>query len=254
MSFAADLRTLYHLLLARPRGTDLADRLESFYAAQADGYDDFRRRLLHGREAMMRALELPQGARLLDLGGGTGSNLEYLADRWDRLASATVVDLCPALLRVAEARRARHGWANVTTALADATTYDPGEPVDVVTFSYSLTMIPDWFRAVERAWEVLRPGGLIGVVDFYVSRKWPEQGLRRHGGFVRSFWPWWFAHDNVFLSPDILPYLRHRFETVRLEEHLGKMPYLPLLRAPYYLFLGRKPGRETRPQDSVGCS
>ena len=52
--------------------------------------------------------------------------------------------------------------------------------MDVVTFSYSLTMIPNWFQALERAYAALKPGGMIGVVDFYISRKWPAPGMRRH--------------------------------------------------------------------------
>ncbi|HXX95320.1 MAG TPA: methyltransferase domain-containing protein, partial [Planctomycetota bacterium] len=121
-----------------------------------------------------------------------------------------------------------------------ATAWSPEEPADVVTFSYSLTMIPDWFRAIDRAMENLKPGGLLGVVDFYISRKWPERDLRRHSRFQRFLFPQWYAWDNVFISPDHLPYLRHRFETVRLEERVGKIPYALGLRSPYYLFVGRK--------------
>jgi S-adenosylmethionine-diacylgycerolhomoserine-N-methlytransferase len=242
MSLLADLRILFHLAFAPARGDDPAARLEAFYRHQAEGYDDFRRRLLHGREEMMRGLDLPEGARLLDLGGGTGSNLEYLADRWDRLGGVTVVDLCPALLAVARQRAARPGWEKVAVVQADATTYEPPSgPVDAVTFSYALTMIPDWFRAVDRALALLRPGGMIGVADFYVARKWPAAGLRRHPAWQRWFWPWWFSWDNVFLSPDALPYLQSRFQTVRLEERQGRVPYLPGLRVPYYIFLGRRP-------------
>ena len=52
--------------------------------------------------------------------------------------------------------------------LADATRFRPPEgAADVVTFSYSLTMIPDWFAALENAAAMLKPGGTIGVVDFY---------------------------------------------------------------------------------------
>jgi S-adenosylmethionine-diacylgycerolhomoserine-N-methlytransferase len=240
MALFADLRVLYHLAFTSARGDDPSARLEAFYRHQADGYDDFRRRLLHGREEMMRALDLPAGARLIDMGGGTGSNLEYLADRWDRLRQVTLVDLCPALLRVAGERVARRGWDNVTVVLADATTYEPTDgPADAVTFSYSLTMIPDWFKAIDRAHAALRPGGVIGVADFYVARKWPPPGLVRHRAWQRWFWPWWFSWDNVFLSPDILPYLRSRFDTMRLEERQGRVPYLPF-RVPYYIFIGRK--------------
>jgi S-adenosylmethionine-diacylgycerolhomoserine-N-methlytransferase len=241
MTLTSDFRVLHKLLFTRIRGKTHGDRLEAFYGAQAADYDDFRRRLLHGREEMMRGLELPEGGRLLDMGGGTGSNLEAIADRIGRLQSVRIVDLCPSLLRTADARIARHGWTNVRTVTADATTFEPDDgPVDAVTFSYSLTMIPDWFRAIDRAYQLLKPGGKIGVADFYVTRKWPGPGMRRHGGFTRFFWPNWFGHDNVFPSPDHLPCLQSRFETVRLEERAGKMPYLPLLKAPYYIFLGRK--------------
>lgn len=241
MSLASDLRILYQLTFKRVRGKDHQERLEAFYQHQAAGYDDFRKRLLHGREEMMQSLELPAGGRLLDLGGGTGSNVEYLGDKRAILESVIIVDLCAPLLEMAKRRIEANGWANVTTALADVTTYDPGGLVDVVTFSYSLTMIPDWFRALERAWDLLKPGGTIGVVDFYVSRKWPAEGMRKHRALTRWFWPTWFGFDNVFPSADHLPWLRGRFETVKLEERVGKVPYVLGLKAPYYVFLGKKP-------------
>jgi S-adenosylmethionine-diacylgycerolhomoserine-N-methlytransferase len=246
MGFVSDCRILYHMVFTRTRGDDPGDRLEVFYRQQAGAYDAFRRRMLHGREEMMRWLEFPDGARLLDMGGGTGSNLETLGQRRERLHSATIVDLCPSLLKVAEERIRQHGWHNVRTTLADATTYEPEEePVDVVTFSYSLTMMPDWHRAVDRAYALLKPGGTIGVTDFYVARKWPAPGMRRHSRFQRFFWPLWFSWDNVFLSPDHLPYLQSRFQTVRLEERLGKLPYMLGLKVPYYIFLGRKSNSNT---------
>lgn len=241
MSFGSDLRILYHLAFARVKGDSHAERLEAFYGRQAGAYDDFRKRLLHGREEMMAGLELRPGDRLLDLGGGTGSNLEALGDRLPQLGSAIIVDLCPSLLKAAGERIARNGWHNVHTAQADATTFEPeGGPVDAVTFSYSLTMIPSWFKAIDRAFALLRPGGRIGVADFHVAHKWPEPGRRRHNGWQRFFWPTWFGRDNVFLSADHIPYLQSRFETLRLEERLGKVPYLLCMKAPYYIFLGRK--------------
>lgn len=241
MGLTSDLRVLYKLAFTRVRGETHGERLEAFYRAQAGDYDAFRRRLLHGREEMMASLEVPDGGRMLDIGGGTGYNAELLGERLARLESLTIVDLCPSLLAAAEERVRRHGWANVRTVLADATAYEPdGGPVDAVTFSYSLTMIPNWFAALERAYAALKPGGMIGVVDFYVSRKWPAPGMRRHSNFTRFFWPTWFGHDNVFPSPDHLPWLQGRFRTVKLVEGMGKVPYLPL-KAPYYVFLGRKP-------------
>src|SRR5690606_13713897 len=109
------------------------------------------------------------------------------------------------------------------------------ESVDTVTFSYSLTMIPDWFAAVEQAFKMLRPGGTIAVVDFFVSRKFGP-----HGWWTRTFWPTWFCIDNVYLNPDHPEYLGRRFTPVRFEACHARVPYVPLGKVPYYLFVGKK--------------
>jgi S-adenosylmethionine-diacylgycerolhomoserine-N-methlytransferase len=240
MGFVSDLRILYHLVFSRTKGDSHGERLEEFYRQQAGAYDDFRKRLLHGREQLMQALDVPAEGTLLDMGGGTGANIEFLGDKLTQFKHVTILDLTPSLLKVADERIRKNGWKNVSTVLADATTYEHGDgPLDVVTFSYSLTMIPAWFQAVDRAWHLLKPGGVLGVVDFYISRKWPAPGMKKHSAFHRFFWPTWFGYDNVFLNPDHIPYLQSRFQTIRLEEKMGSVPYMPL-RAPYYIFLGRK--------------
>ena len=242
MGILADLRILYHLILKPVRGKDHAARMENFYAGQAGGYDDFRKRLLKGRQELWNAIDEPQQAVWVDMGGGTGANLEFFADRIDRLEKVHVVDLSPSLLRIADERIQERRWKNVATVEGDATVCRPSDkPVDVVTFSYSLTMIPDWFAAIENALEMLKPGGLIGVVDFYVSRKYPSDGLRRHRWFTRHFWPVWFANDNVFPSSEHVPFLHRHFEPVHFEEHRSKVPYIPFIKTPYYTFVGRKP-------------
>jgi S-adenosylmethionine-diacylgycerolhomoserine-N-methlytransferase len=80
MSLASDLRVLYHLAFKRIRGRTHADRLESFYGPQAGDYDEFRRKLLAGREELYQAIPADSGAVWVDMGGGTGSNLESVVD------------------------------------------------------------------------------------------------------------------------------------------------------------------------------
>ncbi len=241
MGIASDLKVLYHLAFKPVRGRDHSERMESFYSGQAAGYDDFRRRLLQGREALWQRLQVPADGVWVDLGGGTGSNLEYLGESIRKLRRVYVVDLAPSLLEVAQERARQRGWNHVETVVADATTFTPPEgSADVVTFSYSLTMIPDWFGAVDNAQRMLREGGELGVVDFYVSRKHPQQKHARHGWWTRSGWPVWFANDNVFPSPDHVPYLHRHFQVVSFDERRAKVPYLPFVQAPYYVFVGRK--------------
>ena len=236
----ADLPVLWRLLRGMPGHGDHAARLDGFYRGQAAHYDRFRERLLHGRGELVADLELPAHGTLVELGAGTGRNLEFLGSRLAQLYRVHLVDLCPALVERAEARVAEAGWDNVRVHRADAATWRPERPVDAVLCAYSLTMIPDWFAAVDNAAAMLAPGGLFAAVDFFVSRRHPEPGLARHGGLARHFWPAWFAHDGVHPSSEHLPYLRHRFATVSLAQATAPVPWLPGLRVPYYRFIGRK--------------
>lgn len=242
MSVISDLRVLYHMVVRPVRGHTHADRLESFYSGQSEDYDAFRRRLLPGREELWSSITVPrEGAVWIDMGGGTGANLERFGSSITQLKRVYVVDLSKSLLEIAKQRVDHAGWQNVEIVEHDATQFRPAEgQADVVTFSYSLTMIPNWFAAIENAAACLKPGGQIGVVDFYVSRKYPQEGHQRHSWITRSGWPLWFASDNVFLSPDHVPFLQEHFETAVFQEARAKLPYLPLVRVPYYWFVGIK--------------
>ena len=234
MRLAADARILWHLLRGAPRGGSHAQRLQNFYAPQAHGYDAFRERLLHGRRELIERLPAGAGAHVVELGGGTGRNLEFFGERLRGFASFELVDLCPALLAMARCRAVRlsaRDRCKLRVIEADATHYRPARAPDCVYFSYALTMIPDWRRAMDNAIGMLAPGGVLGAVDFHLPAK------TRIGN---SFWRRWFAHDGVWLSGEHLPNLRRRLDTVFCEERCGSTPYLPGLKVPYYLYVGRK--------------
>ena len=242
MSFTSDLKVLYHLIFTRGHGENLAERMDDFYSKQVDEYDNFRARLLLGRTEMMQRVPAEEGAVWVDLGGGTGANIEVLGDRIASMKKIYIVDIATSLLEVAEKRVKARGWTNVEIRNENALTFTPDEGyADVVTMSYSPTMIPDWFLAFDNAFRILKPGGVIGIVDWYVSRKWDNGDRKRHNWFTRNYWPVHFSTDNVFISPDHIPYLLHYFEQVSLEERRSKVPYVPFIRVPIYIFIGRKP-------------
>jgi S-adenosylmethionine-diacylgycerolhomoserine-N-methlytransferase len=226
----SDARILLRLMRGMPRSPDAAVRLEAFYAPQAAAYDRFRERLLHGRRELLDSLKLPAGGRLVELGAGTGSNLDILAGRVAALGSVELIDLCRSLLEHARIRAARH--ANVRVIAGDACVYRPEAPVDCVLFSYSLTMIPDWSRALHNAVAMLRPGGELAVVDFTLPT--PAQPL------TRWFWRNWFGHDGVHLDDAHMASLRELLPSHQLTLDLAPVPYMPLLRVPYYRFIGYK--------------
>lgn len=242
MNVLAEARVLLQLARGSARGDSHAGRLQAFYAPQASYYDVFRERLLYGRADLMRRLAPPAGAVVVELGGGTGRNLEFLGARVQTLRRIEIVDLCPALLAQARARCAR--WPGVAVAIeADVTSYRPGLAVDCVYFSYALTMIPNWRAAVDNAIDMLRPGGVLGVVDFYLPPMEQVARGRRLRRLEHAFWRRWFAHDGVMLDAERQLYVAGRTDDVWLEERSAAVPYIPGLRVPYYLYIGRKPAR-----------
>ncbi len=240
-SLRDDFRVLRQFAVGLRGDGDHASRLEAFYGPQAARYDAFRERLLHGRAELLARLAPRPGSHLVELGAGTGRNVGFLGERAHGLA-LTLVDLCPSLLAIA---RRRFGTApNVSLVEADATRWQPARAADYVLLSYALTMMPDWRGTIDNAHRMLAPGGSIAVVDFHVSAARPPAGRQRHSRFARAFWPRWFGHDGVHPDPAHLDVLSSRFDTGHLSEHSARLPWLPCLRAPYYLYIGRR-----RPDD-----
>lgn len=234
MPITAELRTLWQMARGANQGGSHAERLERFYRPQARHYDSFREKLLHGRRELVELLDPPEGAVVIELGAGTGRNAEHFGTRLLDFSHVELVDLCPALLE-----QARRRWAQqprVRIIEADAVSYRPQQPADCVYLSYALTMIPQWRAALDNALAMLKPGGLLGVVDFDLPR-----GDCVADRCACEFWRRWFAHDGVRLDRAHVDTLRQLTETQLLRESTAALPYLPGLRMPYYLYLGRKP-------------
>ncbi len=221
-------------------GGSHAERLERFYRPQAKSYDTFRERLLHGRSELIERLAPPEGAVVVELGAGTGRTAEYFGERLASFESVELVDLCPALLEQARLR-----WENeprVRVIEADAAAYRPATAADRVYFSYSLTMMPQWQAALDNALAMLKPGGLLGVVDFDLPR-----GNCLADRCACAFWKRWFAHDGVHLDHAHIDRLQALTKHVTLLESTGELPYLPGLRVPYYIYIGCKPAVQNAP-------
>ncbi|ORY34834.1 hypothetical protein BCR39DRAFT_476586 [Naematelia encephala] len=245
------------------------DRLDAFYAGQADVYDTTRAHLLKGRETMLQLLASHLKAQpvpatgtgrpkiWVDIGGGTGWNIEKM-DEYLPISyfdAVYLIDLCEPLLEVARRRFEAKGWKNVHVLCQDASRFvlpewesgnlDPRGSLTAITLSYSLSMIPPFYQLLDRCDQVLDPQrGLIGVVDFYTSR---DSGLKeraigtaskRVSWFAKWFWECWFELDNVHLHGSRRDYLEYKMGTIKTYNARNNFLNSWFIQIPYYVFLG----------------
>jgi ubiquinone/menaquinone biosynthesis C-methylase UbiE len=115
------------------------------------------------RRAFLSEVEFGAGARVLEVGCGTGVLTRLLA-RWPGVATVVGVDVAGMLLE--KARTLASGLENVTFEEADARSLPfEDESFDVVVFDSTLTHVPGPERAAAEAFRVLRPLGCLAAFD-----------------------------------------------------------------------------------------
>lgn len=151
--------------------------VQRYYRFHAAIYDWTRWMVLHRRKQAIERLELRAESHVLEIGCGTGLNFAAILKRLDSGAgSLTAVDFSADMLRRARRRIGARGWTNVELVSGYANKLALGRSFDAVLFAYSLSMIPDWEMAVARAWDHVRPGGRLVILDFGEFQRWGPLG------------------------------------------------------------------------------
>lgn len=141
--------------------------VEKVYNSYSSVYDFvFGKVFQSGREMAPRLLRLFPGAKLLEVGVGTGLSLPLLP----RDIEITGIDLSQKMLDKARARVARLGMTHVKLIKMDATTLDfPNESFDRVLAAYFISTVPEPVRVVKEMMRVCRPGGYLVFLNHFHS-------------------------------------------------------------------------------------
>lgn len=171
---AADRRAAARLAAERARAAS-----DSFRRHGAD-WDEMRALGLPGAEieaALLDALP-PRIGRLLDIGCGTGGLLERLAPR---IEEGLGVDASRDMLALARTRLAERGLAQISVRQADMYRLAlPDAAFDAVTLQMVLHYAEDPAAALAEACRVLRPGGVLAIVDLAPHQRADLLGAHAH--------------------------------------------------------------------------
>ena len=132
-------------------------------------YDVFFGRVFFPRIVrVIRSLGIEPGARVLELGVGTGLSLEA----YPQHCQVTGIDLAPEMLERAQDRVNRNGWRHVTLQQGDALNLAfADDAFDYVMAFHVVSVVPDPQRMMAEAERVCRPGGLLAIINHFRSRQ-----------------------------------------------------------------------------------
>ena len=120
------------------------------------------------RLAGITALDLSPGMRVLEIGCGSGLDLPLLVDAVGPNGAVYGVDFSVRMLEQAKDLVSRRSWCNVELREQDAARLTDPADLDAVLFGFSYAILPNPDVALQAAWQLLRPGGRLVIVEGHV--------------------------------------------------------------------------------------
>lgn len=138
------------------------------YAELSPLYDRVFTRIFAPRlQRTVTLLRIPPGARVLEVGVGTGLSLEA----YPHHCRVTGIDLAPDMLARARDKIARQGWRHLEVMEMDAQNLAfADDSFDYATAFHVISVVPDARRLLREVVRVTRPGATIAIVNHFRSR------------------------------------------------------------------------------------
>ena len=130
-------------------------------------YDKIFGKIFYSRlNYVINTLQLPRGAKVLELGVGTGTSFPAYPSHCNVIG----VDSAPDMLTHAKTKIRDNGWTHLKVLKMDALHLDfPDDSFDYIMAFHVVTVVPDPIRMMDEAQRVCRPGGKIVIVNHFTS-------------------------------------------------------------------------------------
>jgi len=137
------------------------------YSEFAPLYDKIFGKIFYSRlESVIEDLDIPPGAKVLEVGAGTGTSFPAYPTH----CQVTGIDLAPDMLARAQRKIRDNGWTHLTVREMNALDLKfPDDSFDYVMAFHVVTVVPDPIRMIAEAKRVCKPGGKIVIVNHFTS-------------------------------------------------------------------------------------
>jgi cyclopropane-fatty-acyl-phospholipid synthase len=161
----------------------------------------------HKLEQMFEGLQLKPGMRLLDIGSGWGSVIQYCSPRGVETTSLTIVEDSQRFIQ----KQKRELGLKGDVLLEDFLAHEPAEPYDAIVIYGVIEHIPAYRKFAEQVWRCLKPGGRIYLDASATREKWDASAFTHH-------FTWRGAHSFLCLQDLIQEFLFAGLDIVRVQE------------------------------------
>jgi phosphatidylethanolamine/phosphatidyl-N-methylethanolamine N-methyltransferase len=146
---------------------DIEAHESKLYAEFAPLYDKVFGKIFYNRlEYVIENLGIPPGAKVLEVGVGTGTSFPA----YPAHCEITGVDLAPDMLARARQKIEENHWSHLTVMEMNALDLEfPDNTFDYVMAFHVVTVVPDPVRMIAEAKRVCKSGGRIVIVNHFTS-------------------------------------------------------------------------------------
>ena len=137
------------------------------YAEFAPIYDKVFGKIFYSRlERVIEDLRIPHGAKVLEVGAGTGTSFPAYPTH----CQVTGIDLAPDMLTRARRKIAQNGWTHIKVMEMNALNLTfPDNTFDYVMAFHVVSVVPDPVAMIKEARRVCKPGGKIIIVNHFTT-------------------------------------------------------------------------------------
>ncbi len=171
------------------------ERMNRMYQAVLPIYDITRRYWLLGREEVLEQLEREEWDSLVEIGCGTGRNLDKLHDARPEAAYGGS-DISDAMLGAA---RQKCPWGTFVQGAAESVDIAGilGKKPDRILLSYCMSMFHEPLAALENARRAIAPSGKVMIADFGRMDRWNRLAFKGMRKFLDHYHVFELDHSEL---------------------------------------------------------